>query len=160
MREYLTVFLVAAAVTYLLGVVAREVALRTGAVAKVRDRDEHGNVVTIPNPYNVVISVMMLKEGWDVRNVKVIVPLGQIAFAKTVRSLKARGAEIPSLTFGHGKVYSLSNGLTLIVSYHPSQRNTQTGLLTPRMFDRVFARARQALGTPHLPIKTHSGRMG
>ena len=28
-----------------------------------------------PNPYNVVISVMMLKEGWDVRNVKVIVPL-------------------------------------------------------------------------------------
>ncbi|WP_295591323.1 hypothetical protein, partial [uncultured Lamprocystis sp.] len=29
----------------------------------------------LPNPYNVVISVMMLKEGWDVRNVKVIVPL-------------------------------------------------------------------------------------
>ena len=32
MREYLTVFLVAAVVTYLLGVVAREVALRTGAM--------------------------------------------------------------------------------------------------------------------------------
>lgn len=29
----------------------------------------------IANPYNVVVSVMMLKEGWDVRNVKVIVPL-------------------------------------------------------------------------------------
>ena len=37
MREYLIVFLVAATVTYLLGVVAREIALRTGAVAKVRD---------------------------------------------------------------------------------------------------------------------------
>ncbi len=47
MREYLTVFLVAAVVTYLLGVVAREVALRTGAVAKVRDRDVHA----IPIPY-------------------------------------------------------------------------------------------------------------
>ena len=47
MREYLTVFLVAAAVTYLLGVVAREVALRTGAVAKVRDRDVHA----VPIPY-------------------------------------------------------------------------------------------------------------
>jgi UDP-GlcNAc:undecaprenyl-phosphate/decaprenyl-phosphate GlcNAc-1-phosphate transferase len=46
-REYLTVFLVAAVVTYLLGVVAREVALRTGAVAKVRDRDVHA----IPIPY-------------------------------------------------------------------------------------------------------------
>ncbi len=47
MREYLTVFLVAAVVTYLLGVVAREIALRTGAVAKVRDRDVHA----IPIPY-------------------------------------------------------------------------------------------------------------
>ena len=47
MREYLTLFLVAAVVTYLLGVVAREVALRTGAVAKVRDRDVHA----VPIPY-------------------------------------------------------------------------------------------------------------
>jgi type III restriction enzyme len=34
-----------------------------------------GRPAIIPNPYNVVVSVMMLKEGWDVRNVKVIVPL-------------------------------------------------------------------------------------
>jgi UDP-GlcNAc:undecaprenyl-phosphate GlcNAc-1-phosphate transferase len=46
-REYLTVFLVAAVITYLLGVVAREIALRTGAVAKVRDRDVHA----VPIPY-------------------------------------------------------------------------------------------------------------
>ena len=36
MREYLLIFLVAAAVTYLLTVFAREIALRTGAVAGVR----------------------------------------------------------------------------------------------------------------------------
>ena len=47
MREYLVVFLVAAAVTYLLTVVAREIAVRTGAVAKVRDRDVHAE----PVPY-------------------------------------------------------------------------------------------------------------
>ncbi len=47
MREYLLVFLVAAAVTYLLTVVAREIAIRTGAVAKVRDRDVHAE----PIPY-------------------------------------------------------------------------------------------------------------
>jgi UDP-GlcNAc:undecaprenyl-phosphate/decaprenyl-phosphate GlcNAc-1-phosphate transferase len=46
-REYLTVFLVSAVVTYLLGVVAREVALRTGAVARVRARDVHA----VPIPY-------------------------------------------------------------------------------------------------------------
>ncbi len=47
MREYLVVFLVAASVTYLLTVVAREIALRTGAVAAVRDRDVHAE----PIPY-------------------------------------------------------------------------------------------------------------
>ncbi|KRF15354.1 UDP-N-acetylmuramyl pentapeptide phosphotransferase [Nocardioides sp. Soil797] len=47
MREYLLVFLVAASVTYLLTVIAREIALRTGAVAQVRDRDMH----VIPIPY-------------------------------------------------------------------------------------------------------------
>ncbi|MFJ9314501.1 glycosyltransferase family 4 protein [Pimelobacter simplex] len=47
MREYLVVFLVAAIVTYLLTVVAREIAVRTGAVAKVRDRDVHAQ----PIPY-------------------------------------------------------------------------------------------------------------
>jgi UDP-GlcNAc:undecaprenyl-phosphate/decaprenyl-phosphate GlcNAc-1-phosphate transferase len=46
-REYLLVFLVAAAVTYLLTVIAREIALRTGAVAEVRDRDVHAQ----PIPY-------------------------------------------------------------------------------------------------------------
>ena len=47
MREYFVVFLVAASVTYLLTVVAREIALRTGAVAPVRDRDVHAE----PVPY-------------------------------------------------------------------------------------------------------------
>jgi UDP-GlcNAc:undecaprenyl-phosphate/decaprenyl-phosphate GlcNAc-1-phosphate transferase len=47
LREYVLVLLVAAAVTYLLTVVAREIALRTGAVARVRDRDVHEE----PIPY-------------------------------------------------------------------------------------------------------------
>ncbi len=47
MREYLLVFLVALSVTYLLTVFAREFALRTGAVAAVRDRDVHAE----PIPY-------------------------------------------------------------------------------------------------------------
>ncbi len=47
MREYLTVFIVALTVTYLLGVVAREIAHRTGAVARVRQRDMH----EVPVPY-------------------------------------------------------------------------------------------------------------
>lgn len=47
MREYLLVILVAATVTYLLTVIAREIAIRTGATAAVRDRDVHDE----PIPY-------------------------------------------------------------------------------------------------------------
>ncbi|HEX7738528.1 MAG TPA: MraY family glycosyltransferase [Marmoricola sp.] len=47
MREYLLVFAVGAVVSYLLCVVARELATRFGATAKVRDRDVH----SAPIPY-------------------------------------------------------------------------------------------------------------
>ena len=47
MREYFLVFLVAGVVSYLLCVVARELAIRSGAVARVRDRDVHAT----PIPY-------------------------------------------------------------------------------------------------------------
>ena len=47
MREYLLVFLVAGVVSYLLCVFARELAIRAGAVARVRDRDVHAT----PIPY-------------------------------------------------------------------------------------------------------------
>jgi UDP-GlcNAc:undecaprenyl-phosphate GlcNAc-1-phosphate transferase len=46
-REYLLVFLVAGVVSYLLCVFARELAIRSGAVARVRDRDVHA----APIPY-------------------------------------------------------------------------------------------------------------
>ena len=47
MREYLLVFLVAGVASYLLCVFARELAMRSGAVARVRDRDVHA----VPIPY-------------------------------------------------------------------------------------------------------------
>jgi len=82
-----------------------------------------------------------LKELDLLKNVKVLVPLGQIAFTQTLKSLRLKGFEIPPLSFGHGKVY-VGNGLkpfpTLITTYHPSQQNTQTGRLTKPMFHRIF----------------------
>ena len=47
MREYLLVFLVAGVASDLLCVFARELAIRSGAVARVRDRDVHAT----PIPY-------------------------------------------------------------------------------------------------------------
>ena len=47
MREYLLVLVIAVAVTYLASGLCRRLALRTGALARVRDRDVH----TIEMPY-------------------------------------------------------------------------------------------------------------
>ena len=91
-----------------------------------------------------------LRELDLLKNVKVLVPLGQIAFAQTLKSLRLKGYEIPPLSFGHGKVY-VGNGLkpfpTLITTYHPSQQNTQTGKLTKPMFHRIFSMVRNKLGS-------------
>lgn len=45
------------------------------------------------NPYLAVVSVLMLREGWDVRNVKVIAPL---------RPLSAEAKILPEQTLGRG----------------------------------------------------------
>ena len=45
------------------------------------------------NPYAAIVSVLMLREGWDVRNVSVIVPL---------RALTSRNAILPEQTLGRG----------------------------------------------------------
>jgi uracil-DNA glycosylase family 4 len=85
----------------------------------------------------------LIEELRLLKNVRVIVALGKIAFDNMLLVLAARGVEIrkPRPAFGHNVVHRLDR-YTLIGSYHPSQRNTQTGLLTPAMFDRIFQRAR------------------
>ncbi len=90
-----------------------------------------------------------LKELDLLKNVRVIVPLGQIAFTQTLKSLRLKGYDVPPLAFGHGKVYSLrtahSSLRTLMTTYHPSQQNTQTGKLTRPMFHQVFKMVRNRL---------------
>jgi type III restriction enzyme len=45
------------------------------------------------NPHNAIVSVLMLREGWDVRNVVVVVPL---------RSYSAKAEILPEQTLGRG----------------------------------------------------------
>lgn len=69
----------------------------------------------IDNPYEVIVSVMMLKEGWDVKNVCVIVPLR--AFDSPI---------LPEQTLGRGlrRIFPRNSELTerLIVIDHPRFR--------------------------------------
>jgi uracil-DNA glycosylase len=48
--------------------------------------------------------------------------------------------------FAHGAEVDLPQaGLRLFGVYHPSQQNTQTGLLTPAMYAKVLRRVRASL---------------
>ena len=77
---------------------------------------------------------------------RVVIALGKIAFDRYLAARRAMGIAVPTPRprFQHGSVHNLGN-ITLLGSYHPSQRNTQTGLLTPAMFDAVFRTARRIL---------------
>lgn len=80
--------------------------------------------------------------------VRVVVCLGKIAWDGYLRHLHERGVigRKSVYVFGHGVEYSLPNGLTLLGSYHPSLRNTNTGRLEVGMFASVFVRARELAG--------------
>jgi uracil-DNA glycosylase len=88
----------------------------------------------------------LIEELRLLKKARVIVALGKVAFDNVLVALADRGVGIPRPrpTFGHEAICRLDE-YTLIGSYHPSQRNTQTGLLTPAMFDRIFLRARKVL---------------
>jgi uracil-DNA glycosylase family 4 len=79
---------------------------------------------------------------------RVVVALGQLAFDAFVRTWRQIGhaVPVPKPRFRHGLSEDLPP-VVLLASYHPSQRNTATGLLTEAMFDTVFRKARATLAT-------------
>jgi uracil-DNA glycosylase len=92
-------------------------------------------------------SRFLLEELRLLRKVRAVVTLGKIAFDHYLKACRGEGLEIPSPApkFGHGVVYRLPWGVTLLGSYHPSQQNTFTGKLTRPMFHSVFRKAQLAI---------------
>ena len=76
--------------------------------------------------------------------VRVVVALGAFAWDAALRTFAALGqpSPRPRPRFGHGAEVQVGRW-TLLGSYHVSQQNTFTGVLTRPMLDAVFARARE-----------------
>ncbi len=89
----------------------------------------------------------LLQEFHLLRNLRIILCLGQIAFRQTFIVLREVGVGSfrPLPRFGHGLVVDTGKNIKVVSSYHPSQQNTFTGKLTVDMFDDIFQNIRNIL---------------
>ncbi|MGB6397806.1 MAG: uracil-DNA glycosylase [Bradyrhizobium sp.] len=74
-------------------------------------------------------------------SLRAIVALGRVAHDSVLKTLNLRS---PAAPFAHGAVHH-AGALKLYDSYHCSRYNTNTGVLTPKMFRGVFAKVRTDL---------------
>ena len=72
------------------------------------------------------------------KNLKVIVCLGKIAFDACKYFYKKKINLDQKIKFGHGKIYSLKNGIKMVGCYHPSPRNVNTGRINEKKMVRLF----------------------
>jgi uracil-DNA glycosylase family 4 len=77
----------------------------------------------------------------EMKHLRVIVVLGHVAHNSVVSAFGARKSATP---FKHGGKNMLGE-MALFSSYHCSRYNTNTGVLTPKMFRAVFEKVRNYL---------------
>jgi uracil-DNA glycosylase family 4 len=82
-----------------------------------------------------------LEREIEILQPKAVLALGGIAMRVYLSLLKERGviASLAAFPFRHGGSYKMPGNLPqLFASYHPSQQNTFTGVLTPEMLSRLL----------------------
>ena len=99
------------------------------------NKPEPGEIATCRNYFEAALA--------SLRQVRVLVALGQIAHVAAARALRLP----PSSTkFGHGAEARAPDGRILLSSYHCSRYNQNTGRLDAAMFESVFKRALERKG--------------
>jgi uracil-DNA glycosylase family 4 len=108
-----------------------------------------------PTPEELNNCQPYLERDLEILKPKVIVCLGRVAFERILKMYSIRSSEFK---FAHGALYKLNTDLLntdplntdplntapwLLCSYHPSQQNTLTGKLTVKMFDEIWAKAKE-----------------
>ena len=101
-----------------------------------------------PLPSEILNCRDYLKRELAILRPKAILALGKIAWDAYLDMLKQDGliASRAPYKFAHGaEVSFLFDGPHLFGIYHPSQQNTQTGRVTPAMYDKILLRIRAFL---------------
>ena len=84
-----------------------------------------------------------MKELDYLKNLKVIVTLGKVAFDNCLKIYKKRFRIDQKISFKHNKKYLLPDGKILIACYHPSPRNVNTKVVTSSMISQLFQKAKK-----------------
>ncbi|BCX14584.1 MAG: type III restriction endonuclease subunit R [Patescibacteria group bacterium] len=107
---------------------------------------------SLDNPHNAIVSVLMLREGWDVKNVVVVVPL---------RSFSAKAKIFPEQTLGRGlrKMWPDRQELVeeLIVIEHPEFHDLIEQALAEQGVKVEFTSLEEAY-TPPIIIQVEEGK--
>lgn len=98
-----------------------------------------------PTPAERAACAPWLDAEWRLTgsSVRAIVALGAFAWRAALQMVGS--ASSPAPKFGHGATV-LVGDVTLIGCYHPSQQNTFTGRLTPKMLDDILTEAKTVAG--------------
>ena len=94
------------------------------------NKPEPGEIATCRNYFEAALA--------NLRNVRVLIALGQIAHVAAARGL---GLPPSGTRFGHGAEHVAPGGRVLLSSYHCSRYNQNTRRLDAAMFEAVFERA-------------------
>jgi len=84
-----------------------------------------------------------IKELDYLKNLSVIVALGKVAFDNCLKIYKKRFKIFKKFEFKHGRKYLLPDNKILIASYYPSPRNVNTKVVTSRMINQLFRKAKK-----------------
>jgi len=95
-----------------------------------------------PRPDELLRCSPWLSRELELLRPRVVLALGAIAWASVLRVFRTWGIAVPrpAPRFAHGAEVSVPGAPWLVGAYHVSQQNTQTGRLTPAMFDAVLRR--------------------
>ena len=81
----------------------------------------------------------------NLKNLRVIITLGKIAFDNCVKFYNKNFESNKKLIFKHGATYQLPDGKFLIPSYHPSPRNVNTKVINTKKMISLLKKAKKII---------------
>ena len=90
-------------------------------------------------------SVFFDNEISKLKNLRVIITLGKVAFDNCIKLYKKKYRIDKRIIFKHSKKYTLPDGKFLIPCYHPSPRNVNTKIINLKMMKNLFLKAKKLI---------------